>query len=178
MVSIEHSMTSNQNEFKVQAQETKEVVVRPAEDEAVDGEAPESYVDPVLNVDSKRKTDAENFLLYNKPIIHKVKINGMVFSLKVLNSLDHDEIFHEAVKLSASEQMTKTSRFILAACLTDVDNVPVEFAYSGPDSIESVLLRKYAVVSMWPSTLVTSLNKAYQEIVKKSEEEFSYDFLD
>jgi len=31
---------------------------------------------------------------------------------------------------------------------------------------------------MWPSTLVTSLNKAYQEIVKKSEEEFSYDFLD
>lgn len=199
MVTIEHPMTSrpNQKELNVQPQPVQETVVMSPDDEdlvreqiAKNKEAIEQKLkdqeaerekllkDPLIDAELKKKRALENLILFNQQHKKKVKVGQVTFTMKLLNANDSDEVYEEVLKLSAEDQVTKTGRMLLAASLVEADGVPLETAYNGPTEIDRSLLQRYYIICGWPAPLTNNLTRAYQQIVKESEAEFEFDFLD
>lgn len=193
MASIEHPMTThhNQKELDVKPQVMKEAVVMSPEDEAlvrkqmaefeatVQEAAPvEQVKDPVIEEEVSRKRALEDLVLFSRPQLKKIKINNTVFSLKLLTARDSDEVYEEVLKLPSADQVTKASRMLLAASILEMDGVPLERFYTGPQEVDKTLLRKYYTISGWPVALTNSLNRAYKKMVADAEESFDFDFLE
>lgn len=194
MASIEHPMTRhpNQKELNVKPQQVKETVVMSPEDEelirqqmqeleakAQAGEVSQAVVeDPVIENEVKRKKALESLILFNKTHKRKVKVGNVTFTMKILNARDSDEVYEEVLRLSAEDQVTKTGRMLLAASLIEADGVPLETAYNGPEEVDKPLLQRYHIISGWPAPLTNNLTNAYQKLLRESEQEFSFDFLD
>lgn len=134
------------------------------------------FNDPVLQLEAKKKETLEKILLLRKTVKKDVTIDGLKFTLKLLNSNDSADVISLMEKLPEAEQ-NKGPLLLLAASLVSVDDVPIETVYDGPSDITDVIFQRYSEIIRWPSVLVNSISKEYRKFVDDEEKKYDASFL-
>jgi hypothetical protein len=133
--------------------------------------------DPLIEKELKKKKTLEKLLLFKTPHTKNVEIDGVVFTLKLLNSNESNTVLKEVMKLDNEEQLTRSSLILLSAALIEANGIKLEETYSGPEEITSTILQRYYELSQWHAPIINLLVKAYQAFVAEVEGEFSQSFL-
>lgn len=133
--------------------------------------------DTILKKEMEKKRVLEKLIMFSRPVTKQVSIDGMDFTLKLLNPDDNVKVFRELKVLTSDEQIVKTPVMLLAAAIQDINGIKISEVFSGPAEITDPLLQTYHEINKWPVSLINAISSAFQEFVEETEKGFTKDFL-
>jgi TRAP-type mannitol/chloroaromatic compound transport system substrate-binding protein len=134
--------------------------------------------DPIVTLDMKKKQALEDVLFFGKPHLRKIGIGKSVFTFKLMNGIEGDEVIERLSQLNNLHQVSKASRMTLANTVVSVNDTALEEFYDGKDASLDPLTKRYHVITKWPAPLINKLYKAYEQVLTEFDAQFPIDFLD
>ncbi len=117
-------------------------------------------------------------MLFKKPKTKEVVIAGVKFRIKRMNPDESFDCYKKLLTLPDEEQLVKVHIMTLSGALMDMNGIPIEDFYSGPEAIDDVVMRKYIELCTWDMPLLQILSKVYSDFIKEAEEEYTPSFLE
>lgn len=198
---LEHPMMAHQKEKEVSQKEMPVHTVMSPEDEALlyaqqMAETEQAFVeqlsqpastpsksqaaltDAILDREMKKKDVFNKIVMLKEDHFTEVKLAGLTFKLKLLNSIDNSFIMKEVQHEPQEDRLPALTLMVLAAAIVDIDGVLFEEFYTGPSNIEHPVLKKYFELKQWQQPVLNALQKAYNKFQSSVESQYTKDFLD